>query len=657
MGLSIALDNTGVCTFIYFPKTKTITVPEKARKIYQCLEVYENMPYSFAEDFVYKEDQAGFNEMYFRIDSGVQTASFVFRNHSLTARCHVTMTTVAFDEYGEPEETLGIIENESNEMIRTRYLNKLIEALSNDCFAVLSVDFANDSIELMRTLEGSAYILVGFLETEHTYSGYIDFCAENLIPESEVEKFRSLFEPAAVAEQLRRSESVTIRYERKYNDVSHYLEAKFVDISEEHNGNCAVLAYRYIDDIIRQEEEYRSKLQKAAEEAERANMAKTKFLSRMSHDMRTPLNGIIGMTHIASKMNISEQLADYLAKIDASSKFMLGLINDILDMSKVENDEIKLHTEPYPPDEFTAYLEAVIMPLVEEKNQTIDFEIDIPAGYIPLQDKMHINQIVFNILSNAVKYTAEGGKIEYRSKGRMLPDGKMLVRIEVTDNGIGMSEEFQKIIFNPFAQEARVDTSPERGSGLGMAIAKRLVDLMGGTISVRSRLGSGTTFIVELPAEAIREDHITKCPDTAADDAAAVDFDGKHVLLCEDHPLNIEIAKTLLEGKGMVVEVAEDGMRGIEAYKRSAEYFYDAILMDIRMPVMDGYEAAMAIRGSGRKDAQTVPVIAMTADAFSEDKQKCIAAGMNAHIAKPVDPDMMFRTLAGEICRENKKVE
>jgi len=424
---------------------------------------------------------------------------------------------------------------------------------------------------------------------------------------------------------------------------------EFFYIDREHH--LFALVRTDITEAQRQQMDQKEKLQAALTAAQQANLAKSDFLSRMSHDIRTPLNGIIGMTYLAQKEREMEKIDDCLAKIDTSSKFLLGLINDILDMSKAESGVIELHPEPYNKAEFISYMNAVAMPLIKEKNQRAYFDTEMPDDFTPMLDKLRLNQIVFNILSNAVKFTPEGGSIIYSSTGKMMPDGLMRIHIEISDSGIGMSEEFQRILFEPFSQENRDDNSSGRGTGLGMAITKRLVDLMGGTISVESELGRGTTFTVELAAQAITADQGAELaakanPGTDADYSA---LSGRHVLLCEDHPMNQEIAKALLAEKGLIVTAAEDGEAGLEKYSESSPYFYDAILMDIRMPVMDGYKATEAIRGLDRPDAKSVPIIAMTADAFADDIQKCFEVGMNGHIAKPIDPNVMFMELRKNI--------
>jgi len=413
--------------------------------------------------------------------------------------------------------------------------------------------------------------------------------------------------------------------------------------------------YRDVSEEVRLNTELTKQLQtekQLRQEATAANVAKTDFLSRMSHDIRTPLNGIIGMTYIAREQENPLRTSDCLEKIDTSSKFLLGLINDILDMTRVESDRIELTTEPYPISEFNDYLDAVIRPLCREKGQ--NFVLDEKGALsdmVPVADKLRTNQIIFNLLSNAVKYTPEGGTIIYRISGKILDSGRVCIDHEISDNGIGMSESFQKVLFEPFTQEGRDDSSETRGTGLGLAIVKRLVDLMGGTISVNSRIGLGTTFRLHLEFDAIHageNNSVCSRPATAEDGEIGL-LKGRHILLCEDHPLNQEIMKTLLEQQGMIVEVAANGKISLDLFSGSPLRYYDAVLMDIRMPVMDGYEATRKIRALKRKDAETVPILAMTADAFDDDVKKCFDAGMNGHIAKPIDPKKLNRTLAAAI--------
>ena len=380
--------------------------------------------------------------------------------------------------------------------------------------------------------------------------------------------------------------------------------------------------------------------------ADAANVAKSEFLSRMSHDIRTPLNGIIGMTYLMEKMELPAEARENLSKIETSSKFLLGLVNDILDMSKMESQTIELHPEPYPFEEFCAYLDAVVRPLCREKEQKFVLDVDPLQDYTPLVDITHLNRIYFNLLSNAVKYTPENGTITLKIREKLLPHDKIQFTLQVRDNGIGMSNEFQSHLFEPFVQEAREDVYEMHGSGLGLTIVKKTVEAMGGKISVRSEKGKGTEFTVVLISPCVRR--VALREELKAVNADANDYlSGRHLLICEDHPLNQEIARAMLEGFDALVTVSGDGEEGIRAFVNSPVGYFDGILMDIHMPVMDGYESARRIRSLQRADAKKVPIIAMTADAFADDIQRCLEAGMNAHIAKPIDPELLFDT----ICR------
>jgi len=287
-----------------------------------------------------------------------------------------------------------------------------------------------------------------------------------------------------------------------------------------------------------------------------------------------------------------------------------------------------------------------VLPLCKAKN--INFVVDARAetSVVPLLDTLRINQVFFNLLSNAVKFTPEGGTVTYRLREHLAANGRLVMEGEVSDTGVGISEEFQKHLFEPFTQETRNDVSETRGTGLGLAIVKKLLDLMGCEITVQSERGKGSTFFLRgefdcVPAAVLNGRQAQTEPEQKDTGLA-----GLHVLLCEDHPLNREIAKTLLNEKQILVSVAEDGRQGLQKFADSAVGCYDAILMDVRMPVMNGLEAARQIRALERADAKSIPIIAMTADAFEDDIRKCLDAGMNGHISKPIDPQRLYGTLA-----------
>lgn len=407
-----------------------------------------------------------------------------------------------------------------------------------------------------------------------------------------------------------------------------------------------------ITEAYAQEHIMMAKLKDALDKANLASEAKTNFLSRMSHDMRTPLNGIIGMTYLTRGMELPKPATDNLDKISKSSEFLLGVINDILDMTKLESSKVELDLEPYPYEDFNSYVDAVIRPLCEGKQQTLILDTDPIEGYVPMTDIKKLNRIYFNLLSNAVKYTPEGGTITFTINEKYIADDRIAFTVKVSDNGIGMSKEFQEHLFEPFTQENRNDILENRGTGLGLSIVKQLVDAFGGTVEVESAPGKGTIFTVKIISPVVKRDYVEAKKEQERNKIK--DFEmlaGKRVLLCEDHPLNQEIAKTLLENVGTKVEIAENGKDGLDAFIHSALNYFDCILMDIRMPVLNGVEATKAIRSLERADAKTIPVIAMTADAFKEDVNKCLDAGMNGHIAKPIEPERLYETLLTKISK------
>jgi signal transduction histidine kinase/CheY-like chemotaxis protein len=367
-----------------------------------------------------------------------------------------------------------------------------------------------------------------------------------------------------------------------------------------------------------------------------ASEAKTDFLSRMSHDIRTPLNGIVGLTTLALSEDTSPRIREYLDNIKVSGQFLAGLVNDILDLSKVESGKAELHPEPYSCRDLCKYVEAVVMPLC--RNKGLSFRISPPDDAPPvLLDRLRFNQIIFNLLSNAVKYTPAGGLVEFHWERTSLADGRVALSFTVRDTGVGMSEEFQKHMFESFTQE-RSQTA-DTGSGLGLSIVNSLVKLMNGRISVESRQGEGSVFTVYLETSACEAEAL------AEREVESTKLDGKRVLLCEDNRINIMVAQRMLEMWGMSVDTAANGRIGVELFTASAPGTYDVILMDVIMPEMDGLEATRIIRSLDRPDAATIPIIAMTADAFAENVAQALAAGMNDHVSKPIDMPKLFGIL------------
>ncbi len=371
---------------------------------------------------------------------------------------------------------------------------------------------------------------------------------------------------------------------------------------------------------------------------------RNQFFSNISHDMRTPLNAIIGFVHLARKEDVPPSLrSEYLEKAESSGELLLDLINDTLTISKISSGKMELHPQPCRADEL---IESVVFPIrAAAEKKKIDFTVDcskLPYAII-LADKLSFEKIFLNLLSNAVKYTPVGGHIGFTAVQESRQDSMLNYLMIVRDNGIGMTGEFIAHAFEPFTQEKRHGYESV-GTGLGLSIVKQLVALMDGQISVESHENAGSLFTVRLHFREVKSEQDTAIRQAAS---APVSLLGRKVLLCEDNQLNREIAVALLKEKGVIIDCAENGQIGLDIFSRSGIGEYMAILMDIRMPVMDGYATTEAIRALNRPDAKHIPIIAMTADAFEEDLRKCLRSGMNSHISKPINPD----TLMAELCK------
>ena len=519
-----------------------------------------------------------------------------------------------------------------------------LQVLSKEYSSVYYVDLEEDTTVPLR-LSDVMIELYG-LEINKVYpfmETYKTYIRNSAVPGQE-EMLMSFSDPVFLRKTLKDNEIFTKLYRVARDGKELYAQIRIARVEDNENFKHIVMGFAVVDDEVRAEQETRRVLKEALAQAEQANRAKTAFLNNMSHDIRTPMNAIIGFTNIALKQVISPEVKSCLEKISESSEHLLTLINDVLDISRIESGKTKFN--PVPVD--LSAIADVVLDITRGflANRNITFEVkrvNLEHPYV-LADAVRIREVLVNILSNAVKFTDDGGSISFVTACREGGDNKhIVVTYRISDTGIGMSEEFLEHIFDEFSQEESGARTQYKGTGLGMAITKRYVELMGGTISVESKKGVGSVFTVELPMELTDESRVKKQDAPISRES----LKGVKVLMAEDNDLNAEIATVQLEELGITVTRAADGKQALTLFADNPPDTFDVILMDIMMPEMNGYEATEAIRSlKDRPDGRTIPIIAMTANAFAEDIQASMEAGMNGHLSKPIVIDEVAKTIA-----------
>ena len=494
---------------------------------------------------------------------------------------------------------------------------------------------------------------VELVESDKPY--YLGYCPiENnntmlicIVEKSVVDNVLRDYQKTIVLETILMAGFILLLFAGLFYSISRRSLAEQKAEYEKRNNEIQTQAMKEMEESNKKLKKAKDITTEALQTAENANKAKTDFLSNMSHDIRTPMNAIIGMTSlIRHDAGNKAKVIEYADKIDISSQHLLGIINDVLDMSKIEAGKTVFKYTDFSILDFITELNTIFHSQIDEKNQTLTIIKENIRHEWVNGDQVHLMQIFSNLVSNAVKYTQEGGKIQFlveecETKSSVYAKYRFLV----SDNGMGMSADFKDTIFDAFTRAESSMTNKIQGTGLGMAITKNLVEAMGGTIDVESELGQGSCFEVLIDLRIAEDRFVSSAEQAEKDEPAGNVLKGMRFLCAEDNELNAEILMELLKIEGAECTICENGKRVLEAFEQSAPGDYDMILMDVQMPVMNGYEATKAIRRSSHELAKTIPIIAMTANAFSEDIQHSLAAGMNAHVSKPVEMKVLEKTI------------
>lgn len=557
------------------------------------------------------------------------------------------------DENGQVKGIIALINNVTDYQLLKLELEKrvktddhMITAMAADYRSIYYANLDNDECLCVRAASRhDDHMWEG--RTFYFCEGFADY-AKRYVVAADREGFLAFVNPDNIRRELASEKMISYRYLATRHGSEQYemlriAGVRLIEERDDHIVHAIAVGFSDVDRQTREQMEHNRALTEALTRAEEANLAKTAFLSSMSHEIRTPMNAIIGLDNIALRdSSISPETRDELEKIGASARHLLSLINDILDMSRIESGRMVLKNEAFSLRELLDQVGIIINGQCEDKGLNFVLNKSDSLDEYFMGDDLRLKQVLINILGNSVKFTDAPGTVTFAIGQSDLPEDYRLLQFTMRDTGIGMDSAFLPKLFEPFCQEDDTSTNRYGGSGIGMAITKNMVDLMDGTIEVESEKGHGTTFMVHIP---LQRAHQTEIPVLQRDDEPTVALTDTNVLIAEDMEMNAEVLTDLLELEGITSEWAQNGKLAVEMFERSESEHFSAILMDMRMPVMDGLAATRAIRQLERPDATRIPIIALTANAFEDDVKACLAAGMDAHMSKPVDIDQLVELL------------
>ncbi len=640
--------------FRYNLETKVVEHDDRLVEAYGIKKIYGNMPYDFANEHVYEEDREEYINIYKKLDAGEPfvTCDFRVKGSEVWSRVCIYRDNADFmilkgvvqdvsAHYNEIARQFEEHEQEKNRRIGLELeAMQLMRGISDTYDMIISVNLTQNTYYMVSY---DRYLNQG-AQYDGVFDDLIDIGVSS-VPDSHKESFFRAFSRDSLLEAYAQGKTDVYLEHQQYDDQGkvHWIATHVIFTKNPHNGDILEITLsQNIDERIRKEAENQLLLQEALREAEASNNAKSEFLSRMSHDIRTPMNAIQGFLQILKK-NLQDEamVSDVIEKIERSSDTLSKLLGDVLELSRIESGKVDVNYAIVDLREQAQKLTNMFENILTERQ--VEFAVDINVSNLHVWvDELKLTQICMNMLSNARKFTPTGGKIILgMEQSHCSRENYETYRFYVRDTGIGMSEEFQKIAFEQFEREHSYTASGVVGSGLGMAIIKKLTELMGGSCELQSELGKGTEIaaVFELQTASVAEKQ------TESREYENVDFNGRRVLLAEDNEFNREIAHFVLENMGFSVEDAEDGYVAVNKLLNAPDGYFDLVLMDIQMPNMDGYTATREIRRIHREAVANVPIIAMTANAFQEDKERCLEAGMNSHVAKPIDSDVLVKEI------------